>query len=378
MSRRIPAAFLMALILVVAGCNTRPDRVVVGIALTSPNQPAVRMAAEEINAAGGADGVMLELVGLEWSPGDAFDPSEVLKWAEQFDDSKDLVAVIGHSDSASTLSAAAVYNQRAIPQLVTIATNPAITNIGIWTYRLCLSDAVQGPALAEYAVRDWNKRTIAVFFVNDPYGRDLASLFEKRVRQLGGTIVSSVMHRNLLLNDDKVLIETTLRRLKQAPPDLIALFQRTPAADWTLGKIREGQFQSAILGSDSLGDVSFVQANPDRTEGIRVSQFFLQSAGDQRAIEFARDYAKASGKPADYGPAFAYDAVYLIRDAVLEGGFSRSGVKSYLDRVIRERKVLHGVGGDYTLGENHDARRPFYIVEARAGKHHLMKTIEPQ
>ena len=71
-----------------------------------------------------------------------------------------------------------------------------------------------GAALAEYAVNDWNKRRVALFYVNDDYGRGWPS-FSKRVDELGGQIVSSVMHRNLLAEDDRELIRSTLAGLKK-------------------------------------------------------------------------------------------------------------------------------------------------------------------
>jgi hypothetical protein len=36
------------------------------------------------------------------------------------------------------------------------------------------------------------------FYVSDDYGRDLTKLFEKRVRELGGDMLASMMHRNVL------------------------------------------------------------------------------------------------------------------------------------------------------------------------------------
>lgn len=70
------------------------------------------------------------------------------------------------------------------------------------------------------------------------------------------------------------------------------------------------------------------------------------------------------------------EAVYLMRDAVLNGGFTRAGVKSYLDRLIKDRVPIEGVGSRYTLGTDHDARRSIYIVEARGGTHHFLKTVD--
>jgi branched-chain amino acid transport system substrate-binding protein len=336
----------------------------------------VELAVKEINAGGGIGGVPIELMGMDWKVVNEFNATDILTRAGQFAAEKDLIAVIGHSDSASTLSAASFYNQQNIPQIVTIATNPAITNIGDWTYRLCLSDAAQGPALAEYAVKDWNKRRIAVFYVNDDYGRGLAQLFEKEVRQLGGEIVASVMHRNILSSDDKEIIQSSLKNFKQTEePDLIVLFQRIAVAEWMLQAIRDEHLSSSILGGDSLGPLDFARSKRELMEGVRVSQFYLPRNDDAYAAAFMTGYRNLTGKEADYGHAFAYDAVYLLRDAALHGGTSRAGVKSHLDKLIREKTEGKGVAGNYTLGADHDARRELYMVEARNGAHTLLKTL---
>ena len=123
----------LALLILPAACSRKPKRIVIGIALSSSYHPAVALAVNEINASGGIGGVPIELIGLDWRVGGNFNAPDILRWAGQFAEDKDLVAVIGHSDSASTLSASAFYNQHEIPQIVTIATNPAITNIGVWT-----------------------------------------------------------------------------------------------------------------------------------------------------------------------------------------------------------------------------------------------------
>jgi branched-chain amino acid transport system substrate-binding protein len=375
--KRIITLVILALLILPSACSRKPKRIVIGIALSASYHPAVVMAAKEINASGGIGGVPLELVGLDWKVVSHFNAPDILKWASQFAEEKDLVAVIGHSDSSSTLSAAAYYNQAKVPQIVTIATNPAITNIGVWTYRLCLSDAAQGPALADYAVKDWGKRRIAVFYVNDDYGRGLAQLFEQRVREQGGEIVSNVMNRNMLEKDDEELIRSALINLKRrGAPDLVVLFQRTEAARFTIHAVREAGLGTSILGGDSIGPAAFAKAYPELMEGVRVSQFFLPRIEDTRTAQFLKDYRELTGHDADYGEAFAYDAVYLMRDAIVGGGPTREGVKSYLDRLIRERTQQTGVAGPYVLGPDHDARRSLYMVGIHNGVQTFLKTLQ--
>ena len=370
---------LVALLIVVlpTACSRKPKRIAIGIALTAAYHPAVKLAIKEINARGGIGGVPVELRGMDWIVTSQFEAPEVLKRASEFSEDKDLIAVIGHSDSTSTLSAAAFYNQQRIPQIVTIATNPAITNIGTWTYRLCLSDAAQGPALAEYAVNDWNKRRVALFYVNDDYGRGLAELFEKRVDELGGQIVSSVMHRNLLAEDDRELIRSTLAGFKKGQePDLIVLFQRLDAAKWTLETIRELKLKSSILGGDSLSPADFSAEHAELTEGMRVSQFFVPDLNDLRTRQFLKDFQDLAGRAPDYGNAFAYDAVYLVCEAAAKGGPTREGVKAYLDKLIQHQIPGHGVVGKFVIGSNHDAKRALHIVEARNGTQTFLKTLQ--
>jgi branched-chain amino acid transport system substrate-binding protein len=374
--KQIIVLVILAVLVLHTSCTRHPRRIVLGIALSASYHQAVELAVKEINANGGVGGVPIELMGLDWKVVNEFNATDILRRAHEFAAEKDLIAVIGHSDSTSTLSAASFYNQQGIPQIVTIATNPAITNIGNWTYRLCLSDAAQGPALAKYAVNDWGKRRIAVFYVNDDYGRGLAQLFEKEVRELGGEIVASVMHRNSLADDDKELIHSTLKSFKNKEPDLIVLFQRTPVAKWVLQIMHDEHIGSNVLGGDSLAPLDFAKGNPELMEGVRVSQFFQPRSDDAYATAFVKNYHAFTGRDPDYGSAFGYDAIYLLRDAALHGGSNRAGVKSYLDKLIREKTQGVGVAGNYILGPDHDARRELYIVEAHNGAHTLLKTLK--
>jgi branched-chain amino acid transport system substrate-binding protein len=375
--RNVLIVYTLFLLLLPISCTSRPKRVVIGIALTQSNHPAVEVAVKEINDSGGIGGIPIELMGLDWKVTTDFDAAEILQWADKFSQTHDLVAVIGHSDSASTLSAAAFYNQHRIPQIVTIATNPAITNIGDWTYRLCLSDEVQGAALAEYAVRDWEKSRIAMFCVNDAYGTGLAEAFERGVHERGGQIVSTRLHRNVLQEDDKEMIRSTLTSLKvEEEPDLFVLFQRMAAATWTIRAIREAGFKSDVLGGDSLGAPAFAKSDLALKEGIRVSGFFLPATDDTQATHFVEAMQQFNNQEADYGQAFAYDAVYLIREAVLKYGFSRRDVKRYLDHLIEAQTIVKGAGGAYRLGQDHDARRALYIIEAHNGIYHSVKVVD--
>lgn len=371
-----PAAALLAAMLIVTGCQSRPDSVTLGVALPQADHDSVRIAVDEINAGGGIDGVPLKLMGMNWEVTFEFSPDDIMLWMDRFNDREDLFGVIGYSDSSSALTSAPLYNSYRIPQIVTIASHTAITAMGEWTYRLCTTSTHMAVKMAEYAVGDWNKKRIAVFYVNDDYGKQLAQIFEERVEESGSRIVASHFHRNRLEEWDRKNIASVIDRLRtEEAPDLFVLFQRRLAASETIALIRSAGMEADILGGENVGYSEFPPRLADMYDGVRVAMYYLSSENNRAGMEFERKYREITGMNAKYSAAYGYDAVYLFRDAVLHGGFSRDGVKRHLDRLIAEKKVIEGVTGDYILGPGRDALRPFYIAEIDGGVYRHVKTI---
>ncbi len=366
---------VLVVVCLLGGCQQRPSRVVLGVALAQSSHPAVQLAADEINAAGGIDGVPVELMGMEWITVEEARPEEALKWAERFSGEEDLLAIIGHSDSASSLVAAPLYNARGIPQLVTIATHPAITQIGAWTYRLSASDAHQGRILAEYAVRDLGARRLALFLVNDDYGRGLAAQVRRQAEALGAKVVATLLHRNVLQAGDKEAMEAALQRLRIDPPDQFILLQRIEAATWTVRRIRELNISSGILGGDNLAVDGSSDAWRKMSAGVQIFQVFVPPENDAWTREIQVRSNDPGERRADYSDAFAYDAVYLAREAILGGGFSRAGIRAHLEGMAAAGTWMDGVGGHYRFGPDRNARREAYILELRPDRNRVVKVF---
>lgn len=310
---------------------------------------------------------------MDWEDLDLADPRDALRWAERFAADDDLVAVIGHSDSASTIASAPYYNRLQIPQIATVATNPAITDIGPWTYRLCVPDDVQGAALAEHAVERWGKRQVAVFFVDDDYGRQLDFLFETRVRSLGGEVVASVPRRRNPDASDERLVRRTLERLARqglsGDDDCVVLFGGRDLAHDVLQAMRDQTgLTSCVLGGDSLAAQAVADQATTLGLTVRASMFFAVTSDNPGGERFARRFGERYGAAPDYGAALGYDAVNLVREAVLAGGFSRAGVKAALDQLIARGQSIGGVAGPYVLGPRRDAMRAFWIGEVQGGE----------
>jgi branched-chain amino acid transport system substrate-binding protein len=369
---------LLALVLpsILLACGQKADRVVIGVCLSRANRTGAELALSELNQKGR---IPIALAGLDKDLGATSKPQEAMALARALTADHRTVAVVGPDYSDTAIVVAPYCNRQRVPNVITTASNPALTDIGPWSYRLCLSDAVQGPALADYAIDICSKRRFAVFFEANEYGHRLASLFQRRIRGRGGTIMALVPHRDRLLDGDRQLISRTLANLDKSgfrtDSDAFLLIQNLSTASWVTAEIRKHRVTQFLLASDSLGSVQAAQTIATDELELRASLFYAPDPANRRSLRFATLYQERFASQPSPGAAYAYDAVHLIATAIRSGGPSRPGVKRALDRLIDRSTAVQGATGSYRLDANHDARRSLLIGTARNGRFLSFETI---
>jgi branched-chain amino acid transport system substrate-binding protein len=119
--------------------------------LGKDNEFGARLAIEDLNAEGveiGGKKVKFELV----SEDDQADPKIGTQVAQRLVDAQ-VVGVVGHLNSGTTIPASKIYSDAGIPQISPSATNPDYTKQGYkTTFRVIANDVQQGKALGEFAV----------------------------------------------------------------------------------------------------------------------------------------------------------------------------------------------------------------------------------
>ncbi|MCP4539944.1 MAG: ABC transporter substrate-binding protein [Chloroflexi bacterium] len=105
---------------------------------------AVRLALQEVNAAGGVGGYNVELVAYD----DGADPVMAVEQARKLATDPQVVAVIGHFREETTLAASDIYAEAGIPLVAPDVFAPMLTEGDV--YRLAPSAKVVASALLEY------------------------------------------------------------------------------------------------------------------------------------------------------------------------------------------------------------------------------------
>ena len=101
-----------------------------------------------------------------------------------------VVAILGDATSSATLEAAPIAQDDKIPMITPTATNPRITEVGDFIFRVCFLDEFQGRVLARFAREKLNAEKIFTLTdVKQDYSVDLPKFFKDEFSKLGGTIV---------------------------------------------------------------------------------------------------------------------------------------------------------------------------------------------
>jgi branched-chain amino acid transport system substrate-binding protein len=151
----------------------------------APLFQGVSLGVEEINSQGGLLGRKLEVIEMDNTSNSIGSKQAALKAVEL-----DVVAVIGAAWSHHSLAMAPVLQQAQIPMISPISTNPKVTLIGDFIFRVCFTDPFQGKVMAQFAYRDLKARTsIVLTNVNSDYSMGLAKFFQKSFTQSGGKVL---------------------------------------------------------------------------------------------------------------------------------------------------------------------------------------------
>ena len=190
MKKVLMSGFALAAMVAVSGAAWADILVGVAGPLTGPNaafgtqlQKGAEQAAADINAAGGINGEQIKLVFGD----DVSDPKQGVSVAQKFV-ADGVKYVVGHFNSGVTIPASDVYAENGVLVITPSATNPKLTERGLWnTFRTCGRDDQQGAVAGGYIAANFKDAKVAILHDKTPYGQGLADETKKSANAAGVT-----------------------------------------------------------------------------------------------------------------------------------------------------------------------------------------------
>ncbi|MDQ3387925.1 MAG: ABC transporter substrate-binding protein, partial [Gemmatimonadota bacterium] len=255
--------------------------------------------------------------------------------------------------SPATLAAAAIYNSEEEGGLVAISpasSSPLVSEAGPWTFRVCPSDLLHGPAAAQWAQNRLGSRRAAVLYTNDAYGRGVSEAFGEAFTRGGGAVIASDPYLAAVVDSSGSIDPYLVRAMRRGADALMIAGQAGEGMQIVRAARRLG-FAGPVLGADGMTGVK--DAGP-AAEGIFVSSAFLPDRPTPAAQAFVRAYSQRFGQLPDHRGAMTYDALKLLAHVIGQVGADRERVRDYLERVGRGEEAFEGVSGRIAFDENGD------------------------
>jgi branched-chain amino acid transport system substrate-binding protein len=232
---------------------------------------------------------------------------------------------------------------------------------GRLTFRSLPGNRDQGRQIGDYAAASGYK-SVAVYYIKNDYGIDLANFFEQRAHELGITI-SDRRSYNMAGDNHAAVLSDWASYLKT---DAIFLVGSLPESAQILREARAAGLRMPVFGGAGLDAPELIRRGGASVEGTVV--FSLFNAGDPRpeVSAFAERYRRKFGELPDSTAAQGYDTLRLLSHAMET---AHSPVPADVAVALRAIKDWHGVTGTHTYSEKGDlvAKRLAKVI-VRDGK----------
>ncbi|MDM8556878.1 ABC transporter substrate-binding protein [Desulfococcaceae bacterium HSG7] len=337
----------------------------IAAANNAPYSQMIELAVEELNNQGGLLGHPVELILL-----DNISTPLGSKLAAKKAVKLQVTAVIGAIWSSHSLAAGPVLQEAGIPMITPISTNPKVTGIGNYVFRICFIDSFQGKAMARFAYDELGaKNAIVLEIINEQFSLTLAEYFVKSFTKYGGNMLLKSSYKN-----DAVDFAVLLKKVKKLQPDVVYVPGYARDSGLLIKQAVSMGIRTTFLGGDGWNLI--YDYGGDTIEGNFHSAAWHPSVPYAKSIHLQKIYSqKYKNKLTHTGAPLAYDAVMLLADAVKRAGtLDRSGIRN----ALAETQGFQGAAGTVTFDKQGDPlNKEVIILKLEKGGAAYFKSVKP-
>jgi len=287
----------------------------------------VRLAAEEINKAGGVLGRQIQLVERD----DEAKNERGVQIAQELINKEKVVATLGYINTGVALASQRFYQEAKIPVINNVATGSVVTHQfddqpENYIFRNAAHDSIQAPMIVEEAITRRGFKKVAILADSTNYGQLGRADLEKALGLKG---VKPVAVEKFNIKD--VDMTAQLLKAKEAGAEAILTYGIGPELAQIANGMTKLGWKVPMIGSWTLSMANYIDNAGPGGEGARMPQTFIQEPTTPKRQSFIINYLR-SFKPKDnridspVSAAQGYDSVYLLAAAIKQAN-STDGAK---------------------------------------------------
>lgn len=272
-----------------------------------PQQNALRMAEEEMNAAGGIAGRPVEFIIYD----DEVDETKTVPLFNRLVGEDEVVAVIGPSITVPALAMGPLAEREQIP-------NITLTSRAIWeeegfeyVYQTTPREEIEVASLLAYIAEELGASTLGVIYDDQPYGTGNLAYIEQFAPEYGIDVVGTAA-----ITNDETNAVPQLEQLRGADPDALIVWVGDPAASSTAKGLDQLGWEVPMITPSATAGPTFIELGGAAAEGVYSDGTFDFADPAPVQAAFLEGYAERYGDQPTQFAAFAYDAAYALKAAI--------------------------------------------------------------
>lgn len=331
----------------------------------------IKLAVDEINAAGGINGKPVELVVYDTKS----EASEATNGAMKLITEDKVKALIGPATSGSAIAAQQVATEYKVPMIAPAGTaaNVTVDNNGQvrqYIFRAPFIDPFQGQVMARFAREDLQAKTVAIYVDNSSdYSKGQSDEFAKVFTQSGGQLLT----KEAYLNKD-VDFKAALTKIKGLNPDVIYIPGYYQEVAMIIKQAREMGITQPLLGGDGWDSPQMFEVAGASLTNAFMSNHYSGGDSDPKVKEFEEKYEKKYGAKPEAFAALSYDSMMMLADAMKRAGTSDP---AKVTEALAATKDLVLVTGKISFDKYHNPIKSAVIIEYKDGKKAFRTKINP-
>jgi branched-chain amino acid transport system substrate-binding protein len=348
----------LALVAAVAFAGSAQAQIKFGVTgpFTGPNasfgaqiKNGVEQAVADVNAAGGINGQKITL-----SYGDdVSDPKQGVSIANKFA-SEGIKFVFGPFNSGVTMPSSEVYQENGAILITPSATNPKITERGMWNmFRVCGRDDQQGLVAGDYILKNFKGKKIAVVHDKTTYGQGLADEMRKKLNAGG---MKEVLYEGINIGEKD--FSALVSKIKASGADLVYFGGVVTEGGLIVRQMRDQGIKAPLMGGDGITSDEFAAIGGPGAEGT-----LMTYGPDPRKKPEAKaivDKFRTSKKfePESY-TLYSYAMVQIVQQAAAAAkSLDPKKVADTMHSGMKFKTVI----GDISFDKKGDVTRLDYVV----------------
>lgn len=318
-----------------------------------------QIAVDEINAAGGINGVKIEL----FFEDDQADPELSVNAYNALKDKK-IDVLLGTVTSGACEAVVGLTAEDKMFQLTPSASAQSVIE-GDNVFQVCFTDPNQGSASAQYIGENKLASKVGIIYdSSDVYSTGIFEKFVEAAKSQEFEIVST----QSFTKDTKTDFSVQVQACKDAGAELVFLPIYYTEASLILTEANTIEYKPTFFGCDGLDGVLGVENfDTSLAEGVMLLTPFSADAEDAKTQAFVKSYKEKYNDVPNQFAADAYDGVYIIKAAIEKSGIksdaSTADINEALKKAITEISVDGITGSGMTWSATGEVNKaPMAVV----------------